>query len=574
MNSIEKIRNLIPIEKRNKWVVFTICLLALSLDNLCVSGGVTTTVNIQEAFHTTSTNATWIISAYALTLGSFILIFGKLADILGAHNVFLFGSCIMSLFSLICAVIDDSIIALIVFRALQGIGGSALVPSSIALTAGYFGHDLELMKRANKWLVLALTGSFGGGMLIGGAFALTDIGYKSFFYFVFALATFCSIILFFTIIPVPRHNQVHLKDLNYGGVIVLVGGLLLVILGLTEGGHKWRQPAAYITLPAGFLLVLSVVLFEVVYIKRFRVKHGNKKLVDAERQDDPTTIPVTLIIKLGSHVTATPMGNSSSSETNIDHVIVEDPADLNYNSDWRLTMDYLFPPECAKIPNFFVFLFLIITYYIALCVNMTGLFQYHQFVEHNSSIISALKIFSMAIGILFGVLSYHDSILVKLGTKWFMVFCGTLALGSSIWFSRIDFRKENSFYKYEMVSIALNGFAINYYFDVFLNSVMASTPMHLQGSVAGIYFTAGQVGVSLGDAIFTSVVGELGAAATFEEKVELHKKIINGLYVSVAACAISFIGSLFTVDTDSVKAREKAKEKANDSKVDDIEKQN
>ncbi|GME77884.1 unnamed protein product [Ambrosiozyma monospora] len=183
MKAIKKVRTVIPIEKRNKWVVFSVCLMASSLDNLSVSGGITSTVSVQEAFNTTSTNATWVISAYALTLGAFILISGKLSDILGADNILMFGTCVMSSFSLICAAIEKSVIALIIFRAFQGIGASALVPSGIAFTAGYFAYDFNVMQKANRLLSIALTGALGLGTLIGGAFALTSIGYNYSFAF-------------------------------------------------------------------------------------------------------------------------------------------------------------------------------------------------------------------------------------------------------------------------------------------------------------------------------------------------------------------------------------------------------
>ncbi|GME87467.1 unnamed protein product [Ambrosiozyma monospora] len=226
--------------------------------------------------------------------------------------------------------------------------------------------------------------------------------------------------------------------------------------------------------------------------------------------------------------------------------------------DWRFTMDYLFPPECLRIPNFLVFLCLVIAFFIDYTVFLTALFQYHQFVEHNTSIISSLKIFSMSVGVVLGATTFRYSYVVKVGTKILLITASVVALGTAIWITRVDFTKHNSFYKFEMISMAFNGFAVNYLFDVFLNSVMASTPMHLQGSVAGIYFTVGQVGIALGDAIFTSVVGELGVAETFAEKKAVHKNIVNGLYVGVAACAIAFIVSLFTVDTDSVKAKAEA----------------
>ncbi|GMF05158.1 unnamed protein product [Ambrosiozyma monospora] len=243
--------------------------------------------------------------------------------------------------------------------------------------------------------------------------------------------------------------------------------------------------------------------------------------------------------------------------------------------DWRFTMDFLFPPECLKIPNFLVFLCMVITYYIIFTVGMTGLFQYHQFVERDSPIISALKVFSLAIGIILGSITYSDSFVVKTGTRWFMITTSATSLGTSIWITRINFTITNSYFKFEMIPFFLLGLAVNYFFDVFLNSVMACTPMHLQGSVAGIYFTAGQVGVALGDAIFTSVAGELGVANSFEEKKELHKNIVNGLYVGVAACALAFISSLFTVDTDSMRAKEKPEvsDSGESSEADDLEKQ-
>ncbi|GME81926.1 unnamed protein product [Ambrosiozyma monospora] len=184
----------------------------------------------------------------------------------------------------------------------------------------------------------------------------------------------------------------------------------------------------------------------------------------------------------------------------------------------------------------------------------------------------------MSVGVILGATTFRYPYVVKVGTKAYMITACAVALGTAIWVTRVDFTKHNSYYKFEIIPLALNGFAINYFFGVFLNSVMASTPMHLQGSVAGIYFTVGQVGVALGDAIFTSVVGELGVAVTFEEKKALHKNIVNGLYVGVAACAIAFIASLFTVDTDSARAKAKAAKMAENSSSEssnseDLEKQ-
>ncbi|GME89471.1 unnamed protein product [Ambrosiozyma monospora] len=225
--------------------------------------------------------------------------------------------------------------------------------------------------------------------------------------------------------------------------------------------------------------------------------------------------------------------------------------------DWRLTMDYLFPPECLQIPNFLAFLCLVICCNMGFTVSMNAQFQYHQFVDQNSSILSSLKVFPLAIGVISGGITYREKYVIKLGTKWFMIIFALLALGASIWQTRVNFNISKSYFKFEMFSLFFTGFSLNYIFDVFLNSVMASTPMYLQGSVAGIYFTTGQVGVAVGDAIFTSVAGELGIPTSHSEKETLHTNIVNGLYVGVAAAALAFIAALLTIDTDSVQAKAK-----------------
>ena len=160
-------RTVVPMEKRNVFVVYFFILAATVLDNLNTAIGFTLQGNIQESFHTDSSTASWVVSAYALTMGSFILIGGKLGDIIGPHNLFLMGLSSMSFFALICAVIptSDSIIVLIVFRAVKGIGASALVPSTLSLAANYFkGDKAKYLQGAVVAFIVAMTSIFGVGI--------------------------------------------------------------------------------------------------------------------------------------------------------------------------------------------------------------------------------------------------------------------------------------------------------------------------------------------------------------------------------------------------------------------------
>ncbi|KAH3667531.1 hypothetical protein OGAPHI_003180 [Ogataea philodendri] len=248
-----------------KVLAYVLILLGLTLDNLSVSAGITMTASLQEHLHTDYATATWVISAYALTLGSFIILIGNIADVVGLHVVYLAGLTVMSVCSLINALVPNAV-ALIVVRAVQGIGAATLVPTSMGLTASYF--EGAALQRAVRMLMLVLTTSLGLGSVLGGAFSMTPIGYKAFFWFTFGIGTACLAGLCFVIVPVPPHRTVSLKRLDYPGAILLVAGLLLVILGFTEAGTKWHSPKVYIPIPVGGLIVIGVALYELVYLPR------------------------------------------------------------------------------------------------------------------------------------------------------------------------------------------------------------------------------------------------------------------------------------------------------------------
>lgn len=176
-------RNDIPKEKRNVVLVYSIVLFTTCLDNINSSATLTLQANIQEPFNTTSSTATCVLSGYILILGSFIIIAGKVADIIGCHNLYLSGLTIVWICSLICACIPhNSIIPLTIFRAIHGIGASALVPSTLALAANYFtGEYSRYLMYAIMDFIISVTGTLGLGLILGVAFVETSIGYKSFF---------------------------------------------------------------------------------------------------------------------------------------------------------------------------------------------------------------------------------------------------------------------------------------------------------------------------------------------------------------------------------------------------------
>src|SRR3984957_12973291 len=97
--------------------------------------------DIRGSLHTSFSDVQWTIDAYSLSLAALLLPTGSLADILGRRRVFAFGIGIFTLGSLLCGLADSGT-ELIVWRALQGVGGATVFATSLALLAQTF-HGRE-----------------------------------------------------------------------------------------------------------------------------------------------------------------------------------------------------------------------------------------------------------------------------------------------------------------------------------------------------------------------------------------------------------------------------------------------
>src|SRR5437763_14593113 len=123
--------------------------------------------SIQRDLHISSENLQWVITAYAIVFGGFLLLGGRLADLLGRRRVFLGGLALFTVASLFngLAWSEGSLIA---FRALQGLGGAMLSPAALSILTTTFEEGRERNIALGIWG--AASGSGGAaGVLLGGA---------------------------------------------------------------------------------------------------------------------------------------------------------------------------------------------------------------------------------------------------------------------------------------------------------------------------------------------------------------------------------------------------------------------
>ncbi len=122
--------------ERKWWTLLAVCVATfmLLLDITIVNVALP---SIQRDLDASLASLQWVVDAYALTLASFLLVFGSLGDRLGRRRIFSIGFGIFTVASLLCGLSNDPTV-LNLCRALQGVGGAAMFATSLALIAQEF----------------------------------------------------------------------------------------------------------------------------------------------------------------------------------------------------------------------------------------------------------------------------------------------------------------------------------------------------------------------------------------------------------------------------------------------------
>jgi EmrB/QacA subfamily drug resistance transporter len=192
---------------------------------------------IQTDLETTSAGVQWVMNAYLLVLGSFMLVGGSLGDRYGLRIVFMLGTVIFGAGALGCA-LADSLPVLISARMLQGFGGALLVPTSLALIGSHF--DAEERGRAIGTWAGASALTTAAGPVIGG-WVVDVAGWPAVFLLVVPLAALTTAIAAWRVPVSPTRLE---ERLDYPGAVLLAASLALLLYGLVSTGPPVPRVAA------------------------------------------------------------------------------------------------------------------------------------------------------------------------------------------------------------------------------------------------------------------------------------------------------------------------------------------
>ena len=122
--------------------------------------------SVGRALHASTSELSWVITAYILAFGGLLMLGGKLADLYGRRRLFIGGLVLFGAASL-GGGLSTSIGQLIVFRALQGVGAAALAPAARSIVTVLFEEGPERSKALGIWAAVAGSGSVVG-LILGG----------------------------------------------------------------------------------------------------------------------------------------------------------------------------------------------------------------------------------------------------------------------------------------------------------------------------------------------------------------------------------------------------------------------
>jgi EmrB/QacA subfamily drug resistance transporter len=202
-------------------------------------------------------NLQWVISAYALVFGGFLLLGGRLADIVGRRAVFMVGLVVFSIGSLLCGLAgsDESLIGA---RALQGLGAATITPSALSILTTTFTEGRERNIALGAW---GAVGGFGAaaGVLMGGI--LTDLLSWEWIFFVNVPIGVVGLVL--APILLAESKDAHGQSHDIPGAALVTSGLVLLVLGITQGRQsEWTSTQTIGVFAAAMVLLAAFALWE------------------------------------------------------------------------------------------------------------------------------------------------------------------------------------------------------------------------------------------------------------------------------------------------------------------------
>jgi EmrB/QacA subfamily drug resistance transporter len=242
----------------NKWVVLVLVCLAqfmVVLDATIVNVALP---SIQVDLHLSEANLQWIVNAYSLFFGGFLLLGGRAGDLIGRKRLFLAGLVVFTVASLLngLAVNEGMLIGC---RALQGLGAAFISPAALSIISTTFEEGADRARALGVWAAIAIGGA-AFGLVMGGV--LTQLFSWPWIFFVNVPVGVIAFVLSLRLVPESRDEHAQ-RSFDVAGAVSVTGGLMSLVYAIVKAETAGWGSATTL----GFFALSAVLLASFVVIE-------------------------------------------------------------------------------------------------------------------------------------------------------------------------------------------------------------------------------------------------------------------------------------------------------------------
>lgn len=248
----------------------TVCTLAIASSSL-LAGSVTVISNaVGDDLHMDQAEVTWLFSGPSLACGSFVLMFGRLADLFGRKALFVGSIFLFAVFAMGGA-LSHSPIVIDTMGGLMGLASAAAVPPAV----GSLGNTYPKPSKRKNYVFACFSAGNPLGFVFGtiaSGIAALIFNWRASYWLLAIIYLFVTIMAFFTVPPDNTEklpwNRETLKKFDFVGVLLGVAGLALTTASLTLGGSApdgWRTGYVIALLVVGVAFLVTFVCYELRY---------------------------------------------------------------------------------------------------------------------------------------------------------------------------------------------------------------------------------------------------------------------------------------------------------------------
>ena len=250
------------IESRRRWGTLAIVGAAFFMTILDVAIVNVALPSIETDLNVTETTVQWVLIAYAITFGGFLLLGGRMADLLGRKRIFIVGLVLFTIASLVCGLANSEGV-LIGSRAVQGLGAAIVSPAALSIVTTLFREGAERNKALGIWGAVGGSGA-AVGVLMGGI--LTKYLGWEWIFFVNVPVGIAVLALTVALVAESRADVAR-RQYDVGGALAVTSGLALLVYTISKAPDVGWSSGRTIG-----LLILSVALLALFLIIEMRVE--------------------------------------------------------------------------------------------------------------------------------------------------------------------------------------------------------------------------------------------------------------------------------------------------------------